>query len=68
MAFDKKAFDAAVEKRGMKFTAIAGMLGISDTTFRNKRNGATDFSLTEITTLSDVLNLTFAERNRIFFA
>ena len=68
MAFDKKAFDTAIKQRGLKFTAIAGMLGVSDTTFRNKRNGATDFSLTEITTLTDVLNLTLAERNRIFFA
>ena len=66
--FDKSAFNAAIEKRGVKITALARAMGISPSTIykKNERNG--DYTVPEIIAFCEFLNLTPQERDRIFFA
>ena len=60
-------FEEAVARSGLKLRFIAGKVGISYQTFMNKRNGLTDFTISEAQTLSDVLGMTAEDRESIFF-
>lgn len=53
---------------GLKSGVIAESLNISRQSFWNKRNGKTDFSVSEINTLCHILKINNSDRNKIFFA
>ncbi len=60
-----------LEKRmkdsGMTIVAIAEKAGILRETLYNKLKGLSEFKASEITALSNVLNLSSKERDKIFF-
>ena len=58
----------AVSRSGLKYRAIAGEMGISPYTLQKKIDNETEFKASEIVRLSDLLDLSDAERNAIFFA
>lgn len=53
---------------GISITFLAKQLGISREGFYNKLNGITEFKASEIAKIAQLLRLTDAERNFIFFA
>lgn len=53
---------------GMTVTAISSKAGILRGTLYNKLNGKSEFSASEISTLSKILRLSSKERDQIFFA
>lgn len=65
---DVEKFWSAVERSGMKKTAIASKLGISYQGFLNKVNNTTEFRASEIAEISGILRLAPEERDAIFFA
>ena len=56
-----------IEKSGLKKGYIAEHMGLSKQGFHNKINGKTDFSVKEILTLCNLLNISITEREEIFF-
>lgn len=56
-----------IEKSGLKKGYIAECMGLSKQGFHNKINGKTDFSVKEILVLCNLLNISVAEREEIFF-
>lgn len=57
---------AAISNSGLKLSYIAEKLGISTAGLRNKINNKTEFTASEITGLSALLNLNSAMRDQIF--
>lgn len=53
---------------GIPITFLADKIGITREGLYNKLNGKTEFKASEIAALTKVLNLSNAERNKIFFA
>ncbi len=58
----------AIEKSGIKYGAIAEKMGLSGYGLRRKITNVTEFKASEIVKLSSILELSEAERNKIFFA
>lgn len=66
---DKELLEKAIEKSGIKVMKLMEAAGIkSYATFRGRMNNDTEFTASEIQALTDALQLTSAERDRIFFA
>lgn len=65
---DTVRLEAAIKRKGMKKKFVAEQLGISAYGFSRKLMGRNEFTASEIAVLSDVLGLTRAERDSIFFA
>lgn len=57
-----------IEKSGISVTFIAKSLGISRTGLYKKLNGKTEFKVSEISKMKDILNITPKERDAIFFS
>ena len=65
---DMAALREKLDESGMKRVFVAEKLGISDQTLRVKLQGAYEFKASEIKALTDLLRLTNAEQEQIFFA
>lgn len=65
---DFEKLNCAIEKSGMKISAISDKIGVNRTTLYNKISGKTEFNASEIESISDVLRLSAKDRNEIFFA
>lgn len=57
-----------IAKSGLKKNYISSVLGISDTSLRNKLSGKTGFTWAEIQALTKLLSLTLTQCNDIFFS
>lgn len=57
-----------IEEKGYKKQYIASKLGLTPYGFSKKLNGLSEFKVSEIIALSDVLGFDDSKRNRIFFA
>lgn len=57
-----------IQTSGLKKTAIANAMGISDSSLRNKLAGRTDFQLKEIQALASFLHMSPRQCSDIFFA
>lgn len=66
--FNAQAMEAVINNRGIKYGTLARHLEMSETSFRNKRKGITEFTQSEISAFCDYLRLSETERNDIFFA
>lgn len=65
---DSKRLDFIIQEKGFKYEYLAGALGISNETFRRKRKGITEFKLSEILKLCDILGINSEElKSSIFF-
>ena len=66
---DKELLEKAIEKSGIKVSKLMEIAGIkSYSTFKGRMNNDTEFTASEIQSLSGALQLTAAERDSIFFA
>ena len=66
--FNKFAFRAAVINAGMTLGGLADILGLNPATLTIKMTGQSDFTLSEIHNIRNVLGLTPMESDKIFFA
>ena len=57
-----------MEESGMTVTAIAKKAGILRETLYNRMKGKGDFTASEIVSLTEVLQLTRADRDKIFLS
>lgn len=65
---DKELLEQAIERSGIKVAKLMEAANIkSYATFRGRLNNDTEFTASEIKAISDVLRLTVAERDKIFF-
>lgn len=64
---DLLKLDGAIERSGLKHKAIAEKLGITAQGFRKKRKGVTEFKVSEVNVLTELLTLTDEEKEDIFF-
>ena len=60
--------DESVERSGLKRGYIAAVLGISRQALLLKLKGRTEFTASEISTLTRILKLSKKDRDNIFFA
>lgn len=65
---DLQQLRKVIDESGLKITALAEKAGIKRATLYNRLNGVGDFTASEMVGLSDVLGLSSAERDDIFFA
>lgn len=65
---DFEALRKKIDDSGMTIVAICEKSGMLRETLYNRFKGIGDFTATEMVALSDVLNLSNAERDAIFFA
>lgn len=65
---DIKKLNKEISDSGLRKSWIAEKLGISYQSFWNKLKGKRTFKINEIIRLSNILNLTFDMRERIFFS
>lgn len=56
-----------IEESGIPMTTLAQRSGIVRVTLYNRLNGIGDFTVSEVSGLSNALKLTKAERDQIFF-
>ena len=56
-----------IEKSELSHTAIAAALGMSMPTYYSRKSGKSEFTASEISKMTEVLGLTKAERDEIFF-
>ncbi len=59
---------AKIKESGVSITFLAEKCNVSREYFYQKLNGDVEFKQSEISAVKDVLHLTQAERNDIFFA
>lgn len=64
----EKEMRAAMARAGVSSKFMAEKLGISATAFYNKLTGKTEFKNSEIRTVANLLSLSAAELESIFFA
>ena len=57
-----------IKNKGMKYQFIADKLGISRETLHNKITGKSEFTVTEMRGLTDILKLEFEEIQSVFFS
>lgn len=55
-----------IDESGLSLTVIAGALGMSMPTFYSRKSGRSEFTASEITKATAILNLTKEERDAIF--
>lgn len=65
---DYKRLRQLLRERGVTITFIAEKAGITRETFYNRCNGIGEFTVSEITGITEALRLTNKERDSIFFA
>ena len=65
---DTQALMQAIQDSGLKKNAIAKQLGLTSYGFMRKVNGFTDFKVSEMEKLCEILEIKAAQRQRIFFA
>jgi predicted transcriptional regulator len=65
---DLKLLREVIDESGLKITALSEKAGINRTTLYNRLNGKGDFTVSEMSRLSDALRLSSSDRDRIFFA
>ena len=66
---DKELLEQAIEQAGIKVMKLMEAANIkSYATFRGRLNNDTEFTASEIRAISEALQLTAAQRDRIFFA
>lgn len=56
-----------IKSSGMKYEYIASEIGIDRVTLYNKCQGNSEFKVSEINSISEILNLSVAEKMNIFF-
>lgn len=61
-------FRKKIEDKGISLKFLASKIGITRESLYNKLNNETEFKASEISKISDVLQLTSKERDDIFFA
>ena len=64
---NNKAIKALIESKGIKKRKLAEFLGISPQTLYNKLNGTSDFLISELEMLGDILHLSNEELIEVFF-
>ena len=65
---DKELLEQAIEQSGVKVRKLMEIANIkSYATFRGRMNNETEFTASEIRAISNALNLTTEQRDRIFF-
>ena len=57
-----------IQESGLKISAISEQMSIARETLYNKLNGKTEFTVSEIIAISNILGLTKTQRDNIFFA
>lgn len=62
-----KKLRETIEDSGMTIVAIARKSGVERATLYNKINGKSDFKISEVMSLTKVLQLSEEQRNAIFF-
>ena len=65
---DLKLLRKVIDDSGLKITALSEKAGINRATLYNRLDGKGEFTVSEMTGLSEVLGLSPGERDRIFFA
>ena len=65
---DTKKINDVITNSGLKKTFIAKKINLSHQALYNKLNGKTEFTLSEITALCGLLNISTKKRDEIFFA
>jgi len=65
---DLKKLKEAIDSSGVTNRHIASSLGITEQSFSNKMNGRTEFKVTEMNLLINVLHLSKTDAYCIFFA
>lgn len=63
---DTALLDEVIKQSGMKYNYLAEKLGLSNYGFYKKRNGITEFTVSEVVKLSDLLHLPRDLRDKIF--
>ena len=66
--FNKALFQYAVNRKNMTLLSVADKIGINPATLYRKMNGESDFTRAEMQLLREILELSLAESNEIFFA
>lgn len=64
---DIDALNDAIKESGIKSQKFADTLGITRQSFNNKRNGKTQFKLSETFVMGVLLGLNDEQKNAIFF-
>jgi len=57
-----------INKRGFSVSSVSESIGMSPTSLYNRIRGDVEFRVTEIDSITQLLNLTSEERDSIFFA
>lgn len=65
---DTKALRDIIEEKGLKYKAVARNLGITPYGLQKKIENDTEFKASEVGKLSELLNLSTRQKERIFFA
>ena len=65
---DLELLQSTVKKSGLRNLFIAEKLGLSPEGYYKKLRGTTEFKVSEVACLSEILRLTAEERDSIFFA
>lgn len=65
---DSILLNVLIKSKGLKYGYIADRMNLSRAALYNKVNGKTEFLGSEISMLSDILNLSVKEKETIFFA
>lgn len=68
MLTNSNLFRAAVEKAGIKYKFLAKTLGLTPYGLQKKIDNLSEFKASEISRVSETLNLSESDRNSIFFA
>jgi len=64
---DTDLLEYYIEKSGLKITYICKALGITEMSFKRKRNNQTEFKVSEMYILCDILKIPEKDRQKIFF-
>ena len=64
---DNKLLLSIIDKNGLKLKFISDKLGITQQALYNKVNGKSEFKVSEMNKLCEVLNLSNKEKKDIFF-
>lgn len=65
---DTKALRTAIKASGLTYKAIAQALGIAAYTLQMKIDNATEFKVSEVEKISQMLGFTMEQKDAIFFA
>lgn len=65
---DTKALKERIDESGMTIVAISSKSGMLRETLYNRLKGKSDFRLSEVMALTNILHMSKEERDKIFFA